>query len=566
MYTEVYERNRQIQNICADIVLSVYQQKYNVVLGLMTRLSKEMSAFLGSFENLDNEQVKNEYNLIVASLYEINRAIECEDYIILADLLELKIMPCLLRMQDVFRQYTDNLTDVTIFNYNIEKLHRRDQILAEKCRENWKQKGNDQFWMESTNSGWETLASKDNKGVYYYHSNNNPYREAKLFAERYFSAFSHRYLILGLGLGYHCQMLAGIHDGAEIIIFEPSIGVITQAMKTTKMDWLWNNEHIQLVYDDNVWLLSQKLQQYSEEISNGRTVFVIHAPSIRHIKNTRVQQKMKQLLTRDNNIRLLEAQMQINFEKNIQNCSRNVDTLKSAFCGKKVIIVAAGPSLDGNISELKECPEDTVILAVGTVFSKLLQLGIRVDYVIVSDPKHWTANQFIDNFGSTVPMIVLSTAYYKIAERYYGEKYLVCQKEYKQAEQYAIQNNCKLYRTGGSVVTIALDICLNMQCKEIAFIGLDLAFTNGYVHAVNTLAERARSYNDNYEVDGYEMTSKGLQHIKLYSCQSFVMYREWIEERIKEYNGNAHIYDASEGGAVIKGMEIILLNDYLNKK
>lgn len=53
-----------------------------------------------------------------------------------------------------------------------------------------------------------------------------------------------------------------------------------------------------------------------------------------------------------------------------------MDVLGRVFAGKDVFIVAAGPSLDKNIELLRERSDKSIILATGTVFQKLMRLGM----------------------------------------------------------------------------------------------------------------------------------------------------------------------------------------------
>ena len=41
----------------------------------------------------------------------------------------------------------------------------------------------------------------------------------------------------------------------------------------------------------------------------------------------------------------------------------------------------------------------------------------------------------------------------------------------------------------------------------------------------------------------------------------FVMYREWIERRVAEEKGKVTVIDATEGGALKKGMSVMKLED-----
>ena len=147
-------------------------------------------------------------------------------------------------------------------------------------------------------------------------------------------------------------------------------------------------------------------------------------------------------------------------------------------------IVAAGPSLDLNFKRLKEVKNKGIILATGTVFRKLISADIIPDYLIVTDANARVYKQIAGYEDYDIPMLFLSTAYYGFASNYKGKKYIICQKDYRKAEELASQLDLHCFLTGGSVSTTALDIGITFKCRRIIFLGLDLAYTNNYVMPV----------------------------------------------------------------------------------
>lgn len=157
-----------------------------------------------------------------------------------------------------------------------------------------------------------------------------------------------------------------------------------------------------------------------------------------------------------------------------------------------------------------------------------------------------------------VPMFLLSTAAHKLKQSYAGKKYLIFQKDYPKAEEYAKEHGLTLYETGGSVMTTALDIAIRMGCKKIVFLGLDLAYTGNYAHAAGTSRREIPEGSTDLrmvEAIGGEM---------LYTSRSLTMYRKWIERRIaRERASDIAFIDASEGGARIKGTQIKTLKEVI---
>ena len=143
--------------------------------------------------------------------------------------------------------------------------------------------------------------------------------------------------------------------------------------------------------------------------------------------------------------------------------------------------------------------------------------------------------------------------------QYAGRKYLICQDGYAPAEQLAKQKGWKLYHTGGSVSTTAFDVCIQLGCASIAFIGLDLAYTDNKAHADGT----AR-----VEADGTEAMQQvpAIGGGTVAASRLFMMYNQWIAKRVTEADVTMPVYDATEGGAVIPGLQTITLKEYMEQE
>ena len=571
---EIYNKNITLQNISKAIVRAVFVQNHDTALRHLGWLSGELSKYVDSL----NEQKDNIYGKDLAVSFEeriagigsffgnIIAAQQAEDYILIADLLEMQLVPFLLDVQEDMRNTCDLFFCQENWDYNIKLLRKKDAKLAELVEAEKERWLNDEFPMyqlEPTNSGLFTLASEDAKGRYYFHSNLNPQQEAVAFAERYYTVEEDCYAVLGLGLGYHCAALAGKDEGIRVNIYENSLAVILQAMLANELTWLWNNERIRLIYDKDFTRLSRQL-------GAENTLFVIHYPSLRHVKNASVRDKMNQFFIRDSGIRNTRALMDSNFKENIKHYTGLVDELRERFEGKRAIIVAAGPSLDRNVKLLLDKPDDVIIIATETVFRKLTGLGVKIDYVIVSDASSRIYGHMTGMWNSQVPMLYLSTTCRAFARDYSGDCYIILQKDYERSVEAAEQLGADTYSTGGSVSTVALDVCIRLGCSSIAFVGLDLAYTGNLAHAEGTARRVANDIDDMPKVDGYEFgfTPDGKYRVKkakVPSSNVFNMYRHWMEKRIKEQDVKIPIYDASEGGSIIDGMEIVPLKTYLNE-
>lgn len=520
--------------------ISMYEQNHHEGLRLLkllsnqlVRLSQDIPAVAETLNEIGYIFDMNQYGAILTGILD---AQDIEDYILVADLLSLQLMPFLYELQQALISLGVLLIDDSYYGKNIELLKLKDATLATKllsCKDSQK------VIVEPTSSGYLTMQVTDATGSYYFHSNVNPYVAAQYFAKQYYNKDQERYTVLGLGLGYHIKEMLSLDDGIYIDIIEPDLEVIKCAFEAVDLSWLLENERIHLYFDSDFQILKEKLK--------GEMQFVIHQPSLRHIQDEKMRLAIEKVFIRDSGMRNFSRMFYNNFRENLKNCSGYVDELEGAFKDKNAIIVAAGPSLDLNIELLKEKPENTIVVAVGTVFKKLIKQGISPDYVVFLDAQKHMVNQIKDVENLEIPIIVAASACKGLAAGYKGAKYLVCQNGYDRAEEYAREHGYKTYETGGSVSTIALDICLQLGCKEIAYIGLDLAYTGGVSHASSTNYCAKVETNQMIMVDGYNGD-------KVPATKLFIIYREWIEKRASLEDAKGRVIDATEGGAYKKNL------------
>lgn len=560
---ELYQLNQRLQFRCRCAINVLHHQNYYAGMQCLQHIHMELEQYLGGImqesEFLDNDTQA----LLVQSLQAIMQAQENEDYVLLADVIEIQLLTDLDIIQNKMRENLSAHEDESeIWNKNIDII-RRDvklidtvKLISEECK-NKSGSLEREMWTEQTNSGAKTLAAKDEKGIFYFHSNVDPYYEAWQFANWYYRPEEKKYVVYGLGLGYHIEALMNLDESIHVRVFEQDINVIYYFMRSRIQNKILSNPHIEITYDPELKNFADALQE--------NVVVVMHHPSLRHIKQKNVRERMGYMFIRDSGIRNLYNLMVSNFRENVVYCTHNVDELHNQFQGKRAVIVAAGPSLDRNIDALKQKPSDVLIVSTGTVFHKLLQCGIGVDYVIVSDAQPSIRKQFQQDFDRDIPVLILSTASKCVATEYAGDKYIIYQKDYPLSENTARVKKTNMYETGGSVSTTALDVCLRLGCRSVAYIGLDLAYTDGKGHTTGTAGVETMDTSDMRMVPGYELTSAGIGYkkidVEVASSHLFDMYRQWIEDRVSRTE--TPVFDATEGGSVIEGLEIITLKQYL---
>lgn len=510
-----------------------WSKDYGMILTEIIGRRVEINA--GSIAATGTEAVDE--SVIFIELKGLLTAMEQKDYVLMSDILRLQIRPFLqslilpvgnLATEELAKEGDDEaILDITGYEYeDAGRIYR----------------------LEPTASGLLTLSISDEMGTYYMHGNDNPYSSAKLMSMQYYDVKAEKYVVFGLGLGYHVLALCkACHGLVPIEVYETDEVIIELSRRTVDLSE-YEGKCLTIIGDPG-------LEKFSLAASSG--TLMIHYPSIRNIKNDILRDRMNQLFVQDSSIRNQIGEMLANFRYNAANIPDSVDLIKPAVAGKDVILVAAGPSLDRNIDVLKRlCDSDKCIICVGTAFRKLMNAGIKPDYVAFLDSSERLRAQIRGLEEVYVPALMASTATMSITRDYAGKKYIICQKGMDEAEFLASKKGYELYESGGSVATLIMDIAVHLGARRTICVGLDLAYTDSKYHA-----DGAGRSNTIESLDGL-LKVKASDGTILYTTQAMNMYREWFEEYIKRHeNCKTEFINATEGGVKISGMKEMALED-----
>lgn len=547
---DIYWENAGMIEWIAWLVPFVRQQN-------IQRLNKELPVATRSLQQnlsgvLSQMKLFTEYGLawgedyLLSILSGLEQAQIQQDYILIGDLYELQLIPALQDIQAIISGLDISLVEDSWWKDNLEILKAKNPELVQALEKFEKGVIHGQaegYFVEPTSTGYFTMALEEDGRRWYLHSNRSPVEEARIWANRNYQLEKEKYTLFGWGMGYHVRQLLNLYSDMDLVVVEPDIGILYYSLQHG--DWQDVLEKITLVWDP-------EYQKIGTLISDEREV-LLYRPAVMHVKNQRLRQMMNQIANHKDAIVYAEYLFYQNIRENIRNCSFYVDEIREHVKGKRVVIVAGGPSLDKNIEQLREKPEDVVVFAVGTVYKLLMKKGIPIDYVVISDTRAYDQIEGIEM--PKVPILLLATGDRRISQNYQNRIYLVCQQGHKMAADYAEANGYTSYSSGGSVATLALDIAIRLEAADIAFIGLDLAYYGTKMHASGTKRATFRGYEFQKE--------KAWDGSELNTSQTFLRFRRWMEERIQEPDATMQVVDATEGGIMKKGFVPMSLKQFL---
>ena len=228
------------------------------------------------------------------------------------------------------------------------------------------------------------------------------------------------------------------------------------------------------------------------------------------------------------------------------------------------IVVAAGPSLNKNIEELKKAKGKALIIAVDTAIKPLLKAGIVPDMFFIVDALKPLDLIKIEE-AKDIPLITTLNAASDLLDFHKGQKFFFnegwefADKIFEKSEE-----PLGTVPSGGSVATNIFSLYYKIGLSTVILVGQDLAYTNNKSHADGTFQEVMKEENTN----GFEMV-EGNYEEKVPTRPDFKLYLNWYNEVIegfKAHRENFRVINATEGGAKIKGTEIMTLKEAIEQE
>lgn len=235
--------------------------------------------------------------------------------------------------------------------------------------------------------------------------------------------------------------------------------------------------------------------------------------------------------------------------------------------GAPAIIVCAGPSLDKNIKEIKRAEGKSFIIVVDAALRATSKYGIQADMGINIDGS--VPVRFFDGSKmSQIPMVVCSMSSKMLLEDDSILKFLdgSCNAVMDRLELELLNRKNQKLLTGGSVSTDAFSLAVYLGFKTIIYVGQDLSYPEGKLHnEVLALGpEQNKEFVKNIEPERRREVEDVYGNTVL---TDIVMewYRGWFESKLREMP-EINLIDATEGGAKIKGSEIMTLRNAIDRE
>ena len=392
------------------------------------------------------------------------------------------------------------------------------------------------YVLESTPSGYMTVKSLISGS--YIHSAVDPMWEAEQLAKDMYDAALRGYIIWGCGLGYFALKLVELTNGSVPIRIYEEDPLMIELAKEYGYSQATPGFNAEIIHDPNAQKFTSDL---ADHLDYG---LMVHLPSVKKIENTSVKDALFNFYrTNQEPVRRYSTYFKRNYFSNLSLGLDPIDMITDRIKEKEVVIVAAGPSLDDSLEFLKES-NNRIVICVGTVLRKLLNLSINPNYCVFLDPYETTYKQIEGLTNCQIPMILGMSTYWKIGQDYKGPKMLAITKGLTGVPN-VYKDSHFVFDVKSSVITLALDIAMQMSASSVYLVGTDLAYKDGMSHASGTPRV-------GFTPESELLPAKGTSGKTVYTTILLNEMREWIEKEIKKYP-QIPVYNLSKTGAMING-------------
>lgn len=413
---------------------------------------------------------------------------------------------------------------------------------------------------------------------WYFTSRYDAKEAAKIWASQFEPKQGQLYIMAGLGNGIYAEALKKhLPDSCGLLIYEPCTEIFLQALEKVDLSKLLRGRTAIVAEDINKGHLYEYFMQTINYGNRNDIHFCIH-PNYDRVYPKQVdwlhgiiQNEISMLEVVKNTELMYSKEFFKNMMTNLWSYMSNssLEQLKIAMEPVKnknipAVIVAAGPSLNKNITQLKAYKNRVFMIACDSALNPLLQNGIIPDLAVSLD-SHKPLQYFSQPEVADIPFVLCLQAVEWFQESHRGRKFYFADNNLTINIMHQYGKEPGVLETSGSVANNAFSVAQVLGFTKIILIGQDLAYEDGIyyakgVHSNNrifSIQSEAKPKN-HFEVEGYYGGT-------VVTNDSLNFYRTWFEKQMIRYP-QLHVINATEGGAMIHGAQNVPLAQALENE
>ena len=436
--------------------------------------------------------------------------------------------------------------------------------------------------VENTRNGDKTLwIEKEGKKIYI-HSRYNPIREAETLIEEYGDIEDNTTVVFyGIGLGYHIDLFLKKYPNVNYYIYEPVPEMLYAYLSNKSLKDLPNKNLMDIVLGNDRETTTNFLNNVIKRTE--KNTILVELPVHKQVFPEEYQEfsiLFKDMIKdKRRNLKIDFAFQErwilnsmINF-KEVLNTPNILLEKKGMFKGKPVILVAAGPSLNEEIENVRHIKENGLayIFSVGSAINTLIHHDIYPHAACTYDPTVNNQKVFakVKEKGiKDIPMIFGSSVGYETLIGYPGNKYHMITSQ-DTVSNYYLKNEdgstISIVQDAPSIAVVTLQLLYEMGFNPVILVGQNLAYRGKERHSEGVY------YSS--EVTEEEM-KKGIWVKDVYgnevlTNEGFNSMRQQMEMYIKAFP-NIKVINTTKCGVHIEGTSFMelreVIDEYLKEK
>lgn len=381
-------------------------------------------------------------------------------------------------------------------------------------------------------------------------------------------------VLIGMGLGYILTALLEQRQKIHhVAVFELEPGVFKQALRVMDFSSVLTDHRLILSLDSHPDLMSV-LAPANKTLQLEIAHKIQHLPSYKHNESgyRELDKTVSEFIINKRiggTTDLKFGEQFINNRLDLLNSVHHnflLESLQGRFADIPAVLVAGGPSLDKNIHLLPKIKDRAIIIAVDSVLPPLLAQGVSPHFITSIDPQK-IAYEKIADFASLINNVSLIAAPYVTPEvhKIFPASNTFWTFSTKNIEGWInAMLDGKILTSGSSTCAhLNLTAAILMGCSPIIYIGQDLAFSEHRDHAAGVVLNNPGRVKK-IEANPKTIWIDGVNNKKVPSTREFLSMKNSFEH-IMASNPGFHYINATEGGSLIAGTEVLPLQAVIDR-
>lgn len=436
--------------------------------------------------------------------------------------------------------------------------------------------------VEETRKGDKTLSiEKDGKKTYI-HSKYNPMREAEAIIEEYEDIEDDTTVVFyGTGLGYHIDLFLKKYPKTNYYIYEPVPEMLYTYLSNKSIKDLPNKNLKNIVLRKDRGETAKFLNDLIDK--NRGKILLIELPIHKQIFDSQYTEFIDLFKTIVKSKRsgigvdyAFQERWILNSMKNFGEVLNTPNILlekKGQFKDKPAILVAAGPSLNEEIENIRYIKDNGLayIFSVGSAVNTLVYHNIYPDAATTYDPK--VGNQKVikiikDRNIEEIPLIFGSSVGYETLLNYPGDMYHMITSQDTVSNYYLKNedsNTVNIVQDAPSIAVVTIQLLYALGFSPIILVGQNLAYKGKARHSEGI--HYSKEVTEEETENGIWI--KDVYGNEVLTNEGFNRMRQQMELYINGFP-NINVINTTKGGAHIEGASFVelgeVMNKYLNEK